>query len=68
MKELVRGPESSKTCTFVMAVGSKFDYWAAVLVGGTFPTHDYYLLSSQKLVCSRLRVILPPPLLSFGPN
>jgi hypothetical protein len=37
-----------------MAVGSKFDYWATVLVDGTFPTHDYYLLSRQNVVCSKL--------------
>ena len=37
-----------------MLVGSKFDYWATVLVDGTFPTHDYCLLSRQNVVCSRL--------------
>ena len=37
-----------------MVVGSKFDYWATVLVDGTFPTHDYCLLSRQNVVCSRL--------------
>jgi hypothetical protein len=37
-----------------MAVGSKFDYWAPVLIDGTFPTHDYYLLSRQNVVCSRI--------------
>lgn len=52
--ELVWGPPSSKTCTLVMVVGSKFDYWATVLVDGTFPTHDYCLLSRQNVVCSRL--------------
>jgi hypothetical protein len=48
------GPPSSKTCTLVMVVGSKFDYWATVLVDGTLPTHDYCLLSRQNVVCSRL--------------
>jgi hypothetical protein len=53
-EKLVWGPPSSKTCTLVMVVGSKFDYWATVLVDGTFPTHDYCLLSRQNVVCSRM--------------